>query len=308
MNRRSVLKTGICAAATVIASPTMSTGAEASTQPALVPGRQKVTSGATAIAETSSGRVQGYISDGVHSFKGIPYGAPTNGERRFMPPVKPEPWTGVRSCLSYGHACPSLFPATASTPDNKAAGDEDMFLLYRMSGPQGYGEDCLRLNVWTPGTGQGKRPVLVYMHGGGFVGGCGNDLLSYDGENFARRHDAVVVTHNHRLHVLGFLDLSQVSEKYADSANICMLDQIAVLEWVRDNIANFGGDPSNVTIFGQSGGGGKVTTLMAMPAAKGLFHKAIVQSGAIGALAIRAPSGDLAHSLLTELGIKGSSV
>ena len=127
----------------------------------------------------------------------------------------------------------------------------------------------------------GKRPVMVYMHGGGFSGGNGHDLVAYDGENLAHRNDVVVVTHNHRLNVFGHLDLSEVGgEEYADSANVGVLDLVSVLQWVRDNISTFGGDPNNVTIFGQSGGGGKVAALMAMPEAKGLFHKAVIQSGA----------------------------
>ena len=231
------------------------------------------------IAETVSGKVRGFAGNGVYAFKGIPYGAPTGGAARFSRPSKPAPWAGVRSCMNYGHMCPNGFP-WSQAGDNAPHGDEDAFLLSRGFTPSG--EDCLRLNVWTPGLAAStrKRPVLVYMHGGGFSGGSDHDLLAYEGENLARNGDVVVVTHNHRLNVFGYLNLSEVGgEEYADSGNAGALDFVAVLEWVRDNVSNFGGDPGNVTIFGQSGGGGKVAALMTMPAAKGLFHKAIIQSG-----------------------------
>jgi para-nitrobenzyl esterase len=151
---------------------------------------------------------------------------------------------------------------------------------------------------------------MVYMHGGGYEGGCSNDLYSYDGENLARRHDVVVVTPNHRLNLFGFLALGELGgEKYADPANICMLDLVAVLEWVRDNISNFGGDPGNVMIYGQSGGGGKVSTLMAMPAVQGIFHKAAVQSGAMDRSGnSRVPDTKLALALLEELGLDRTDI
>lgn len=303
LSRRALLKTGLLTMATTVVppgvaetKPTSNDSQERKTSPLL----NSQSSYSKPIVETLSGKVRGYISNGISTFKGIPYGASTGGLRRFMPPAKPDPWTGVRSCLTYGNACIPIFPFI-SDGARGGLGDEDGFLLYRIAGFQGYSEDCLRLNVWTPETDNQKRPVMVYMHGGGFAAGCGNDLLSYDGENLARRHDVVVVTHNHRLNLFGFLNLAEFGDKYANSGNIGMLDQLAVLEWVRDNIANFGGDPGNVTIFGQSGGGGKVSALMAMPAAKGLFHKAIVQSGSMGGL--RALDEKLAAAVLQELGI-----
>jgi para-nitrobenzyl esterase len=228
-----------------------------------------------------------------------------------MPPVKPESWTGIRNALQYGRICPYQDSAHFDTDGkNLAKSDEDQFVLHRGAAATVPGEDCLRLNLWTPEiNGSHKRPVMVYMHGGGFTAGCGHDLLSYDGESLARNHDVVVVTHNHRLNVYGYLNLIELGgDEYASSANVGMLDLVAVLRWVRDNITNFGGDPSCVTIFGQSGGGGKVLALMAMPVAKGLFHRAIVQSGPF----LKALSPDysrrVAELVLAELGLSKSQV
>lgn len=265
---------------------------------------------ANPVVETAAGRARGFSNHGVAVFLGIPYGASTTGANRFMPPVKPQSWAGVRNCLNYGHSCPQ---AGSGVIENDAGGrntDEDAFLLYRTGGWV-RGEDCLRVNVWTPSTkASGRpRPVMVFMHGGGYVGGSGNDLLCYNGENLARHHDVVVVTHNHRLNLFGYLNLAGMGdERYAASANVGMLDIVAVLEWVRDNIANFGGDPANVLIYGQSGGGGKVSHLMVMPQAKGLFHRAVVESGST----IRSGSADAAAEratiVLEELGVSKSNL
>ena len=247
-------------------------------------------------ARTTSGPVAGYIDEGVYIYKGIPYAK----AERFMPPTDPDPWTDVRPSRAYGPTC----------PQDKRMGwlsDDQAFAMHWDDGFPG--EDCLRVNVWTTGLDDGaKRPVMVWLHGGGFRAGSGQELISYDGTNLARDHGVVVVTLNHRLNVLGFLDLSAYGAKYAYSGNAGMLDIVKALEWVRDNIAYFGGDPSNVTIFGQSGGGGKVCTLMAMPSAKGLFSKAIVQSGSITTLMETKYSRRIGAATVDALGIKPSNV
>ena len=245
---------------------------------------------------TASGPVAGYIENGVFTYKGIPYAK----AERFMPPTDPEPWSEVRPSRAYGPTC----------PQDKRAGwwsDDQAFAMHWDDGfPD---EDCLRVNVWTSAINDnGKRPVMVWLHGGGFRAGSGQELISYDGAALARDHGVVVVTLNHRLNVLGFLDLSAYGAKYAKSGNVGMLDIVKALEWVRDNIAAFGGDPSNVTIFGQSGGGGKVCTLMAMPSAKGLFGKAIVQSGSITELATTSCSRRIGTYTVENLGLRASGV
>jgi para-nitrobenzyl esterase len=281
--------------------------------PATVPcGNAKVIASDDAtVVETNAGKVRGFRRNGIYIFKGVPYGASTSGGGRFMPASKPEPWTGIRNALAYGRVCPQEDSAhTDMDGKNLASHDEDVFLLHRGSAIWTPGEDCLRANIWTREiNGSHKRPVMVYMHGGGFSGGCGHDLLSYEGESLARNHDVVVVNHNHRLNVYGYLNLEAIGgQDFAASANVGMLDIVAVLEWVRTHIAAFGGDSDNVTIFGQSGGGGKVAVLMAMPAAKSLFHRAIIQSGPFLKALSPDYSQQVAERLMNELGLSRSRV
>jgi para-nitrobenzyl esterase len=261
----------------------------------------RVETGGGSVVETASGKVRGFTRNGVHIFRGIPYGANTAGANRFMPPQKPQPWTGIRSSTSWGPVCPHA-------PRAGWNNDEEQFLYQWDDGFPG--EDMLRLNVWTPAVNDNqKRPVLVWIHGGGFSSGSSQELRPYDGSNLARRHDAVLVSMNHRLNVFGFLDLSDAGdERYAASGNAGMLDLVLALEWVRDNISRFGGDPGSVTIFGQSGGGRKVSALLGMPAAKGLFHKAAVLSGSSLRQAERDVSQRLASAVLDELGIARGGV
>ena len=246
------------------------------------------------VVETASGRVRGVTSDGVHVFKGIPYGASTAGANRFMPPRKPEPWTGVREAIAYAGRSPQA-AAGAQRPELATVwGPVDMLPV---------GEDCLTLHVWTPALDTSKRPVMVWLHGGAFSYGSANSPR-YDSTNLARRNDVVVVAVNHRLNIFGHLDLSNLGGgRFAQSGNAGLLDLVLALEWVREHAQRFGGDPGNITIFGQSGGGGKVSALLAMPTAKGLFHKAIIQSGASVRFAERERTTRLADAVLKQLGL-----
>jgi para-nitrobenzyl esterase len=249
------------------------------------------------VVETTSGKIRGVIIDKVYAFKGVPYGASTAGAGRFMPPAKPQPWTDIKETTHVGHRSPQQ-PGMLEIPEVAAT-----------SGQGPMGEDCLVLNVWTNGLkGSHKRPVMVWLHGGGFASGSG-DYSIYDGANLARKRDVVSVSVNHRLNVFGYLYLADAGgPKYADASNAGHRDIVLALEWVRDNIANFGGDPNNVTIFGQSGGGGKVATLMAMPSAKGLFHRAICQSGASIKGVSRANGTRTAQALLAKLNLKPDQI
>jgi para-nitrobenzyl esterase len=249
-----------------------------------------------AIVETNSGKIRGLQQNGVLSFRGVPYGESTAGRSRFMPPVKMQPWKGVREAFEIGHRCPqaasTLIPEIAAADRHEPAG-----------------EDCLVLNLWTPTVGrQHKRPVMVWLHGGGYSAASAGFTI-YDGANLARKQDVVVVGVNHRLNVFGFLYLAEIGgEKYAGSSNVGMLDIVAALEWIRDNIASFGGDPGNVTLFGQSGGAGKVATLMSMPSAKGLFHRAIMESLPTQKGATRGEASKSGEEYLARLGLKPNQI
>ena len=252
------------------------------------------------VVQTAAGRIRGLATSGLVTFKGIRYGASTAGPNRFQPPVKPQSWSGIVDALEYGPR--AWQPSRPMIPE---IGD-----ALTGSGPMD--EDCLRLNVWTPAIDRGRRPVMVWFHGGGQRTGSGNSIF-YDGSELARKHDVVVVTVTHRLNALGYLWLSGlqgVSQRFSRTVNLPLADLVLALEWVRDNIAQFGGNPDNVTIFGQSGGGGKVAMLTAFPSAKGLFHRAIIMS----TLADTAVTGleparavEAAEMLLKRLGLSTTS-
>ncbi|MEP6961898.1 MAG: carboxylesterase family protein, partial [Acidobacteriota bacterium] len=253
MKRRTFVGTGAAAAASFYIGGTRAYGA------APKPGQT---------VETAFGKVRGLSINGVNAFRGMRYGASTAGSRRFLPPEKPMAWTGVQDAFEYGAEAPQAHPHT-EIPEVRATIPE-----------HAVGEDCLRINVWSRQLGANRKlPVMVWLHGGGFSSGNGGYTI-YDGANLAHKRDVVMVTINHRLNSFGFTYLGGLGGDAARGANVGMLDAAAALMWVRDNIAAFGGDPKNVTIFGQSGGGAKVSTLLAMPLAKGLFHRAIFQSGA----------------------------
>ncbi|HKV48594.1 MAG TPA: carboxylesterase family protein [Candidatus Acidoferrales bacterium] len=259
------------------------------------------------IVETDSGKVFGFVSNGIVTFKGMPYGASTAGKNRFMPPAKPEPWAGVRSALYWGPVSPQNYTSTFDGRRNGWNHDDESFMFEWEDGQPS--EDCLRINVWTPSINDNKkRPVLMWIHGGGFTSGSDNELRMYDGESLARRGDVVMVSVNHRLGVLGYMNLIEYGEQYASSPNVGMMDLVAALEWVKTNISNFGGDPNSVLIFGQSGGGGKVSALMGMPSAEGLFHRAVVESGASLRQSTLDRSAQTAAGVIAELGLSKDSI
>ncbi len=294
MSRRAILKTGLWGTA-LAALPAVTTrvgvAAAGSSPPAPV-------------VETTAGKIRGVVHDGVQIYRGIPYAASTAGPNRFLPPRKTEPWTGIRDAFQNGHASPQNSPAPGA-------------IGWGLRGNAPQGEDCLALNVFSAEVARNnadgadsarrRRPVMMWIHGGGYTYGSGGSL-GYDGANLARSGEVVVVCINHRLNVVGHLYLGGAGAEFADSGNAGMLDIVAALEWVRDNIARFGGDPGNVTIFGQSGGGGKVSTLLAMPSARGLFHKAIVQSGSTLKQMSRDEAQRTTEKIAAQLGLKPTQV
>ena len=252
----------------------------------------------SAIGNTQYGKVRGYLDGGVFTFKGIPYGQDTGGENRWLPAKPPKPWKDEYPALIYGANCmQNLHNFTAI---------EQSFL---QDWDDGYmSEDMLKLNIWTPSL-TGSRAVMVYFHGGGFSFGSSYELPSHEGAQMARHHDVVQVSANHRLNVLGFFDVSEIGgPAYEDSVNVGMTDLVASLHWVRENIANFGGDPDKVMIYGQSGGGSKVTTLMGMPSAAGLIHRASAQSGGGGNIPSGEQSKEFARQVIKELGMAPNDI
>ena len=240
--------------------------------------------GQNPVVDTKFGQVSGSFDNSVHAFKGIPYAQ----AERFMPPQDPEAWEGIRECTDFGPVARQV----VAWIDESNMDEEDLFSL----------------NIWTQGIRDGKkRPVMVWLHGGGFHVGSSNDPMTY-GEAMAKKGDIVFVSINHRLNILGFLDLSAAGDKYAQSANAGMLDVVKALDWIKDHISDFGGDPSDVTIVGESGGGGKVGTLMCMPGAKGLFRKAIIQSGTLLNTMTQEKSQELGLAVLENLGIAPEEV
>jgi para-nitrobenzyl esterase len=246
------------------------------------------------IVQTAAGKLRGFYLDGTYIFRGVKYA----DAKRFLPPVPVQPWEGVRDALDYGYIAPLLDP-----PSPRG----DMLIPHRFW-PEN--EHCQYLNVWTRSLEPGaKKPVMVWLHGGGFSSGSSIEMVAYDGDNLCTYGDVVVVTLNHRLNMLGYFDLSDYGEKYKNAGNAGMEDIVAALKWVQENIAAFGGDPGNVTIFGQSGGGMKVTTLCQTPSAKGLFHKGIVMSGVAGfPMGGKRDNRVIVEGLLSELGLTAADI
>ena len=253
------------------------------------------------VVETNCGKIRGVAADDIKVFKGIRYAESPEGEGRFAPPIKLQPWTGGRDAFQFGDR--------AMQDDNAFALPPAMLRLFAGRELPPMSENCLVLNVWTPAVKDGrKRPVMFWCHGGAFIAGSG-DSPWYEGTNLCCKGDVVVVTINHRLGAFGYVHLAEFGgEEFAASGNAGMLDIVAALKWVRDNIAAFGGDAGNVTIFGESGGGAKVSVLMAMPAAHGLFHKAIIQSGPAVQMASRDDASETARQLLAELNLSADKV
>jgi para-nitrobenzyl esterase len=252
----------------------------------------------SAVAKTQYGKVRGFVDGGVFTFKGVPYGQTTAGANRWLPCKPPTPWTDEYPALVYGANCPQNLH-TWTSPEQTFIQDWD-------DGWQS--EDMLKLNIWTPSL-TGKRPVMFYIHGGGYSFGSSYELPSHEGAQMARHHEVVQVSVNHRLNILGFFDVSEIGgSAYEGSANVGMTDLVAALRWVHENIEDFGGDPNRVMIYGQSGGGSKVTTLMGMPSAAGLFHRAAALSGGGGNIPSKEQQAELARLVMKDLGLAPNDI
>ncbi|HIS47487.1 MAG TPA: carboxylesterase/lipase family protein [Candidatus Scybalocola faecigallinarum] len=250
---------------------------------------------ASTTVQTKAGKLRGFQLDGTYIFQGIKYA----DAKRFQAPVPVKPWDGVKDALSYGYVCPLM---------NQDVPNGELMVPHRYWPMD---ENCQYLNIWTGSLDpEAKKPVMVWLHGGGFFAGSSIEQVAYDGTNLCQTGDVVVVSLNHRLNILGYLNLSDYSEKYARSANAGTADMVEALRWIRDNIARFGGDPDNVTLFGQSGGGMKVTVLMQTPEADGLFHKGIIQSGVLDEFGNpeKTDAAPLVEALLEELGLSVSEI
>jgi para-nitrobenzyl esterase len=300
LNRRAVLAAGSVVAAAA-AAPVFADAKPHKAKETVSPLTDVPLGPTFAVVETTNGKVRGLVAGGILQFKNVPYAASTAGRNRFMPPQKLAPWAGVRTC--YGHG-----PISPQVPADTAADYARLIQWDEQTG--GQGEDCLNLNIYTPGIRDGKkRPVMVSFHGGGFFNGS-NNLPGFYGDPLARFGDVVVVTPNHRLSSFGYLNLVDAGApadfRYAGAAGI--MDLVAVLEWVRDNAEAFGGDPGTVMIWGQSGGGAKTSTILGTPSAKGLFHRAAVQSGTLLRVKTREASAVLADKFLKQLGVTGKDM
>ena len=296
IDRRSALLLSAAAGAGLASMPLRAAPSAVTNQPPADQGA--CSTPRKAVTRTQYGPVRGYISGGVYTFKGVPYGDDTSGENRWLPAKPPKRWTEEYPALAYGANCPQTLHSFRAIQHTFLQQWDDGFL----------GEDMLKLNVWTPSL-SGKRPVMVYFHGGGFAFGSSYELASHDGAQMARHHDVVQVSINHRLNVLGFLDLTEVGgSAYEESVNVSMTDCIAALRWVQQNIAAFGGDPDKVMIFGQSGGGSKVTTLLGMNSGKGMIHRAAIQSGGGGMIPTAEMSREFSRQVVRTLGIGSKDI
>ena len=281
---------GLAAGKSAVASDSIKTAAHQ--------GPGNLSTPSSAVAKTQYGKVRGYLDGGVFTFKGVPYGRTTAGENRWLPAKAPKPWSDEFPALVYGANCPQNLHTWTGSEQTFIQDWDDGWLS----------EDMLKLNIWTPSL-SGKRPVMFYMHGGGFTFGSSYELPSHEGAQMARHHDVVQVSVNHRLNILGFLDVSEIGgTEYEDSVNVGMTDLVSALRWVHDNIENFGGDPDRVMIYGQSGGGSKVTTLMGMPSAAGLFHRASAQSGGGGNIPPKEQQREVARQLMKDLGLAANDI